>query len=816
MKSSLKLLAGLLAIAAIIGLAGCQQPASSTTIVASSGVTVYGTVGGRVVGPDGKALAGVTVSATTGGVSKDIVAQVTDSNGHFEIQKLISGFHTIVLGNGKTSTTKVISIEVPDLAKLRTDAALPLTTTNAAGTTVVDPALIKASEGPYFVNISLSTSAPYDQVTLYPCTATLTGIATIQNPTALSTSTATAAPDGTKVIADFSAFNDSQTLLFIGTVSGAAGVFTIANVPAVFQLNPPVAAPGPTLLGTSSATPSISLYLQSEAVTTGINSVAINDTTSNITGSAIISDGVTTPGDSRNLGTLVFIAGLTPTITTYSPDPGVSTGSKFDPGSQAVPTPLQFTFNQPMSPTKGSLALTDADSATTQNHSYLFTGVWSVGNTVYTATPSAMFEYGKTITATFTGFESAGGVAFTGGPIGFKVRDALAFLSANTRTAYGTTPLNTVLFPVAGSVILTFNAPLSSFDPYLTYIQDASGKFIPAGVTISGSTLTFSPTASLAFNMAYKVFYRVRGGLFAYDDIVNDTTGTAAGFTTVGAAQLATPTLAKDDASKYIADSAKQYWQRGKYNAGESALKVLIGYVAGADNYHWEFSYAGDPGWTTGGDFAPGANSLSSDSAYYVASLALPLIPPSTTSTYVIDPAKVLSLRVRAQDISAPISGAADSAWVTTFLTFADTQAPSALSATSSFLDSVAVAAGFADNGPGTSDSFTVTIGSSPNNDQYYQVNFALAGGEPMSNILASDVVAQSGNTSNLSVVLVTMTKNAAGENTACSILIKAGKGATDPAGEYRVAPKDAAGNAYDNLNATPAAVDNVIRIIIN
>ena len=88
-------------------------------------------------------------------------------------------------------------------------------------------------------------------------------------------------PDGTKVIADFSAFNDSQTLLFIGTVSGAAGVFTIANVPAVFQLNPPVAAPGPTLLGTSSATPSISLYLQSEAVTTGINSVAINDTTRN-------------------------------------------------------------------------------------------------------------------------------------------------------------------------------------------------------------------------------------------------------------------------------------------------------------------------------------------------------------------------------------------------------------------------------------------------------------------------------------------------------------------------------------------------------
>jgi len=783
-------LVGLIAAVALLG--ACKQATDSGAAVSSStleGITVYGSVGGRIVGPDGSPLSGITVSTTTGGVSRDIVSVGTDGNGHFELTKLISGVHTIFLGNGVSSTALSITVTVPDLAALRNDSQLA-TVLDTAGNPLTNPSLITPNGGPYFVNISL-TGGSTDVFTLYPCNATLTGIAKIKTIGTDSDDLAAFPATDYTIVADFAAWNNSMPLLRTGTVAAATGVFTIANVPAVGLISDPAYT--------------ITLRLDHDTI--------IDGTTSDITSAVSptgIADGEIQAGKSRAIGTHYFVAAIAPTVVAFSPAVA-STTTKFDPGTALARTPLVFTFSKSMDTAKGSLAVTDGDIAGTDNNSYLYSGAWTAGNTVYTVTPNDMFEYGKTITATFTGFESADGVPFVDGPFTFIVRDALKLVSANSWVAYGTTPLNSVLFPVANDIVLTFNVPLSSFDPFATFLQDAAGQNIPAAISIdttTKTTLTFNPTNSLVNNVAYKVMYKVTGALFALDDILTDSTGTVCGFTTAPAAQLATPTIAQDVPTKYIADAAKQYWQRGKYNNAETAIKVQFGFVTGADNYLWEFQYAGDPGWITGGNINTSAMTLSSDSLYYIASLALP-------GTNVVTPTKAITIRARARDTAAPISGAPDSAWVTSAFTIADTQAPSALAATADNLDGVA-GPGAANNGPGTSDGFTVTINANANLDQYYTVTFGLAGTEPMATILPTQVIAQ-GTPAALTVAQVSMTKNAAGENTSCTVLFKAAKGATDPIGVYSIAVKDAAGNAYDNLNPAPTAgTDNVILITIN
>jgi len=779
-------LAGIaLAAMLVVALAGCPQAVETDSGHADA--TVYGTVGGYVLDAAGRPVVGVPIIGNTGSTAKAIKEIVTNDKGWFEIGGFISGEHTLTIGTTAASaavksTTVTAHFHVPTLGELRDMAILPAVY-DEDGNLVGGSSLIEPVDGNYFVNVDIWGDDEADSFLVYPLTATLTGFAMLKTDGTDPDNLAVEPGEGWYIVADFGDWNDGWPLTIAGTIDTGTGAFSIPNVPALGDLS-------------AFSGPSIRLRIDRDAVVAG----EVGDASTAVSPSAIV-DGILQGSATRDLGTQYFVAAVAPKVVEFDPELAISLAS-FEPGTVIAPTPLVFTFSKAMNPARGTLAVKDDDGSPEE---YLVSSAWTDGNTVLTATPAERFEYGETIAATFTGFESADGVPYPTTTHTFKVRDALKLLTASTWTAYGT-GVNTVYFPLAGDVVLTFNAEIVEFDPYATYLQDAAGMYIPATITPAGTTLTFNPAADLKYNTAYKVFFKVKGRMFENDDIVADATGTACGFTTLPAARLATPSLALDAATKYIADATKSYWQRGKYNAGETALKVQIGYAAGADNYLWEYQFAGDAGWTSGGNVDTSTLVLSSDSSYYVGTLTL-------AGGATIDPSRTLTVRVRARDIAAPLTGAPDSEWSAT-LNFTDTQAPSALASTSTLLDGV-IAGTFSNNGPGASDNFTVNINSSTDVDQYYQVTFGLAGTEPMATILTTDVIAQSG-TTGLSVVFVSMGKSATGANVSCTILIKAAKGGTDPSGVYRVAIRDAAANAYDNLNPVPIADDRVLQIIVN
>jgi hypothetical protein len=376
-------------------------------------------------------------------------------------------------------------------------------------------------------------------------------------------------------------------------------------------------------------------------------------------------------------------------------------------------------------------------------------------------------------------------------------------------------------FGIVEAIVLTFDLPVADATPYMYEISlfegaaVSGGSLVPFATGAAGiswntgkTTVTLTPEMSLKYNTQYSLSYKVYSGY--YTEAPTEVSVNAA-FRTASAAKLATPVVLKDDTTKYIADAAKTFNNRNKYNHGEGTLYATFSYVANADTYDWQYRYEGDYTWKTGGSLLTSALTLTSGTGVYLASLVLPTEPAET-----IEANRTLSVRVKARDAVAPLSGALDSDWATP-LVFTDTQSPSALASTTDSLDGVDVNSFTAGEAGVASPNFSVTIDNNTQVDQYYKVTFGLANGEPMQTLTVADFIPQ-GTPQLLSIVYVSMTKNAFGQNTACTVLIKASRHAsTNPAGEYRVPVKDAAGNGFDNGNTgTPAAIDTVIRIIIN
>jgi Cna protein B-type domain. len=87
----------------------------------------------------------------------------------------------------------------------------------------------------------------------------------------------------------------------------------------------------------------------------------------------------------------------------------------------------------------------------------------------------------------------------------------LAFVSTSTTDSNGRTNQVAVTSPI----VLTFNNTLVNNVSYGTdnkIVQTATGNLVAGSVAVSGTTLTFTPAASLAFNTGYTVSYKVTDG----------------------------------------------------------------------------------------------------------------------------------------------------------------------------------------------------------------------------------------------------------------------------------------------------------------
>ncbi|MDA8412069.1 MAG: Ig-like domain-containing protein [Treponema sp.] len=160
---------------------------------------------------------------------------------------------------------------------------------------------------------------------------------------------------------------------------------------------------------------------------------------------------------------------------------------------------------------------------------------------------------------------------------------ALAFVSTSTKTSSG----DTTSFDVTKPIVLTFNNALSNLYTEVAAIYDGSGNIVKSTAAISGSTLTITPAANLAYNATYYVFYKVTDGKTTIDKsfltLGNPINVTApVSFTTAmdSTTALAAPTDFAFDTTN---------GQTGKFNAGNTSIPVSFTYNS-AYSYYLEYT----------------------------------------------------------------------------------------------------------------------------------------------------------------------------------------------------------------------------------
>jgi len=756
MRKVLRVLFGLLAVASILGLAACDMTLTKTTTGTQDptvNATVFATVGGRIVGPDGKPLAGVVISSQTGASSKAVVSVTTGADGMFELTGFISGYHTIFIGNGISSTQQQIYFMVPELADLTADSTIQV----MGGGEEPLPAVstIKQYNGHYFVNIALNEGT--DQFVIYPCTATISGTAMLrtklQNQEG-GTGEAIAAPAGTVIVADFADWNNGEPLLYRGTV-GTAGAFTIANVPAVSST-----------IGTST----IDLY--------AVTGDELEGEAANKSSMDSIIDGVLEPGQTRSFPDtpFYFTVGYAPRIVTFSPLPttldglgvsGTDTGATFSPGTSTVPTPIVLTFDEAMDTTKGTVTVVDSASG---GKTYTVDPNWNGTTTVLTITPTLMFGYGQTIKVTLTGFESAAEVAYVPPTAGLLFTVSPAFAKVSDNMTFSTT--GSQAFPVNRDLTATFNYDIGFIDQAATGLYTYTGTGtgfalvtrIDATASSIGKVLTVNPTADLEPNTNYILYFLVKTSMLeGTQDLTGNSETTGIKFKTApDNAPLTAPSptwLALDDIAKIDAVGTT------KYEFGDRVVYVTIQKVANADSYNYRYRESSSDDWIV---ITNPVVATTEDSTYCYATLDL---SPETSgpANITVTPAATRQIQVIAVK-----STDGDAILASNILDVSDTTAPTAVS--------TSALTGFS-NTTGLPIIQTITI--------------TLPGSEPMAARAPGNFTWTGGTApTGVSIPRVRMSE----DNTAMYVDIRINDGGDAGGYTLNVMINDFAGNAYDHV----------------
>jgi hypothetical protein len=737
-----------LAIATIIGGVSCSSPLIKETTekdtVTSSGVsgpadaTVYGTVGGYVVDGYGKPLANVVVSYNTGVTSKTINHPVTDSKGWFEAGGLISGTHTIAIGDGLTTTMVSLVVYVPDLAELRDNSELPVVT-DEYGHAVPTTSILQQYNGNYFVNISLNEGV--DRFTVYPFTSTISGTAMVKNSSLLPDDQATPAPAGTKIAADFSSWN-SSSLIFQGTVTGTTGAFTIANVPAVTGI-----------FGEGFA---IDFYLISEdGTTTAVDSINISDLLGNVAqATSSVDAGALLPNDIRKIGSLYFVEAIAPTIidvSPYAPD----AAHAFSAVLSSTRQNLVITFSKAMNTSRGTLTVEDAASKV-----YRATAAWNTSNTVLTITPQEEFPGDSVITALLEGYYSADDVAFYSddSPV-FYVAPVLGLLDSNLNV---TTPYaGNFGFTVSSDITLKFNKTITRVDS-LSLTKGGNLVELASAPSISGQTVTVNPAVDLSPNTAYALTFTVSVDYLDATGLIvgkeSFTPSSPYSFTTAKAATAITAPALSLDSTRLEKNKSPI---RSTYENGDTTAYVKFTKDSDPNTtYVFRYRLSTEEAWTVPG--SPSVSKAEFDSTNYYATLTIPAVVSG----------KSLQIRLLASNTTT----GAPSSYSNT-ITVADTTAP--------------VATGTGTPSPATTGAFNNTAGTAA---IFTTVTVTLSS-EPIGSI----AVNSSGTTAGVSACIVSTTFNTG--MTSAVILFKIPVGTNLSGSTLALDLTDGAGNTYDNVS---------------
>lgn len=724
--------------AALLILVGCEQPTPVSPVVSGEKFTVRGSASGYVVGPDGLPLSGVRVAYSNGG--RAVAETFTNSAGMYEISNLASGTYDILYGgNGFSFSADNSAVTIDSLADIR-DAAELAANPPVANTEGQIKQYIIDNFGNYNVNVSLG------EMMLYPLTASIKGVAHLTIVDQDENLTTTVVPEGYLV----GVLAGGVEGMFTARV-GAAGAFTLNGLPA--------SAPNTLiynffLVSSDTNTSTAVAFKIDDGGWHVVKEVSNNSETFEGFTAQLFPSSV----DSRpvNVGNVTFKAAIAPTITDYTPISSSPAGYRFNPGTNAAPTPLTFTFSKAMNPTKGTLTVKDSGNA-----DYRFTASWNTAGTVLTVTPSIAFELGETITASFTDYQSTDFVSLGNKTIQFYVAEALEVVSNSWESPL--TDPDAEKVALNASPTITFNKALTGFTASKMFLkEDTSNKIVDATFTISGAVLTVDPTVDLKYGTAYEIGFEVTDGITKLASAADDFV-----FTTVSASRLAAPTINPDVMRKKLADSGES-----RYAGGAGTVYVGVS-KAVADTAVTGFTFQSkkstDIAWTDVGTAT--VTDVTSDTWYYT------LTGLATWASG--DILEVRAIATGVGDDSAPSST----------ITFTDEIAP--------VVGSV-VFSGPAIDGTGTS-TLNLADNASTTVEAVYSYTLTL-GGEKMSYPVLSV------GTTPISGVTYQAVLNSAGTQITIYIAVAKAVNATtptNPAGQLKLTVQDAAGQSVDFDTAT-------------
>jgi hypothetical protein len=430
----------------------------------------------------GSPIANVPVAYATEGVTASTrslsAGVVTNASGMFEIQGLASGDHTIVFGNGTGYTQSIRTVHIPSLGELR-DMVQGGTALDANGN-VISAASLQLSGNP-MVSVALdpdpALSGPLaliegptvpSVVVLYPLTGTSSSTLTYTGSSILG-GPQSALPTGTQVTLDYGPSVLPRYQVF---TSAAGGSLSATGLPKDFEGSVAVYA----VLGSGVASNLVSLA--AGRLPTSLN----------------------------------LLLEQAPELLSSSPPTAADPSHYFDPGTAAAPTPFVLSFSRAISQSSGTVSLYSIE---VENYLYYEVDLsWNPAGTVLTVTPKALIPSGVAVNLALTGFVSTDGSPLVLAPLTYATRPVLTLLSSNAlayRDAYGSS-YGVSNFAVGSSIVLNFNAALTGYNGLGTYLSDPSGGLVPATLTISGSSLTIDPSASLDYATGYTVNFDVSAG----------------------------------------------------------------------------------------------------------------------------------------------------------------------------------------------------------------------------------------------------------------------------------------------------------------
>lgn len=384
-------------------------------------------------------------------------------------------------------------------------------------TTGDQPAVLGTTPGPGPASILVTPSATFSEdmdpatinartVTLSSASGVVAGLVSYANDVAVFAPLAPLAPSTQYTLTVLAAASSS-----IGNALGADAAFTFstAALPSLSATSPLAGATGVDV----SVAPAITFSEAMDASTINAQHLTLRGPAGPVAGAVALSGAVATLTPDRPLaastGYTVTVTSAvrsalgnplaqdaTFSFTTAAPaTPAPTVAGTTPSGAAPVTSAVTATFSTQM-----SASTIDAQTFTLASASGAVAGTVALSGLVATFTPAQPLAYATTYTATvkaaaadLTGHAMAADVAWT-----FTTGAAVAVAGVSPAAGAGDVPANT-------AVTLTFAAPMQAAPLQAAFSLAGPSGPVAGAAAVSGSTLTFTPSAPLAAAATYRI-----------------------------------------------------------------------------------------------------------------------------------------------------------------------------------------------------------------------------------------------------------------------------------------------------------------------